>query len=70
MFSVFAVAVRLKSNNEVIVTVFGICSPHEKENEEHLNIVLKTLQENHLYAKVSKCDFYKHQIQYQGHVIS
>ena len=28
------------------------------------------LRENHLYAKFSKCDFYKAQIQYLSHIIS
>ena len=28
------------------------------------------LREQHLYAKFSKCDFYKPQIQYLGHIIS
>ena len=47
-----------------------ISSRSERDHEEHLKIVLKMLQENHLYAKFSKCDFYKHQIQYLVHVIS
>jgi len=32
--------------------------------------VLQTLRENQLYAKFSKCYFFKNQIQYLGHVIS
>ena len=28
------------------------------------------LREHHLYAKFSKCDFYKPHIQYLGHIIS
>ena len=46
-----------------------ISSTSERDHEEHLKIVLKTLQENHLYDKFSKCDFYKHRIQYLVHVI-
>ena len=41
-----------------------------EEHKEHLRIVLKILREHHLYAKFSKCDFFKEQIQYLGHVIS
>jgi len=32
------------------------------EHKEHLRIVLQTLRENQLYAKFSKCDFYKDHI--------
>ena len=35
-----------------------------------MRIVLQTLKENQLYAKFSKCEFYKDKIQYLGHVIS
>eukprot|EP00253_Pinus_taeda_P019073 PITA_19073 len=41
-----------------------------EEHKEHLRIVLQTLRKNQLFAKFSKCDFYKDQIQYLGHVIS
>ena len=43
---------------------------YSKSKEEHLRIVLRVLQEHHLYAKFSKCDFYKPQRQYLGHIIS
>ena len=36
-----------------------VYSKSKKEHEEHLRIVLQVLQEQHLYAKFSKCDFYK-----------
>ena len=35
-----------------------------------MRIVLQTLKENQLYAKFSKCEFYKDKIQYLGHNIS
>eukprot|EP00253_Pinus_taeda_P019573 PITA_19573 len=41
-----------------------------QEHEEHLRLVLQTLREHQLYAKYSKCDFYKEQIQYLGHIIT
>jgi hypothetical protein len=47
-----------------------IYSRNEQEHEEHLRIVLQILREQKLYAKFSKCDFYKDKIQYLGHVIS
>ena len=37
-------------------------SKSKEEHEEHLLIVLQVLQEHHIYAKFSKCDFYKPQI--------
>eukprot|EP00253_Pinus_taeda_P017798 PITA_17798 len=47
-----------------------IYSRSRKEHEEHLRVVLQTLREHQLYAKFSKCDFFKEEIQYLGHVIS
>eukprot|EP00253_Pinus_taeda_P003061 PITA_03061 len=41
-----------------------------QEHEEHLRLVLQTLREHQLYAKYSKCDFYKEQIQHLGHIIT
>eukprot|EP00253_Pinus_taeda_P009062 PITA_09062 len=41
-----------------------------EEHQEHLRKVLQTLQEHQLYAKFSKCDFFKEEIQYLGHVIT
>eukprot|EP00253_Pinus_taeda_P004218 PITA_04218 len=47
-----------------------IYSWNRKEHEEHLRIVLQTLREQQLYGKFSKCNFYKEQIQYLGHIIT
>lgn len=47
-----------------------IYSQNIKEHEEHLRIVLQTVWEHQLYGKFSKCDFYKDQIQYLGHIIT
>eukprot|EP00253_Pinus_taeda_P022460 PITA_22460 len=41
-----------------------------EEHQEHLRMVLQTLREHQLYAKFSKCDFFKEEIQYLGHVIT
>ena len=35
---------------------------NKEEHEEHLRIVLRVLREHQLYAKFSKCDFYKPQM--------
>ena len=47
-----------------------VYSKSEEEHKEHLRKVLQTLKENQLYAKFSKCEFYKDKIQYLGHIIS
>ena len=41
-----------------------IYSKSEEEHKEHLKIVLQELREHQLYAKFSKCDFFKDKIQY------
>jgi hypothetical protein len=43
---------------------------NEDEHTEHLHIVLQRLQDNHLYAKFSKCDFWLREIKFLGHTIS
>ncbi|PNY01683.1 retrotransposon-related protein [Trifolium pratense] len=47
-----------------------VYSKTEEEHAEHLRIVLKTLQEKKLYAKLSKCDFWLKKVSFLGHVIS
>eukprot|EP00253_Pinus_taeda_P007180 PITA_07180 len=41
-----------------------------EEHKERLRLVLQTLREHQLYAKFSKCEFFKEQIQYLGHIIT
>ncbi|MCI11788.1 retrotransposon protein, partial [Trifolium medium] len=47
-----------------------IYSKSEEEHAEHLRIVLKTLREKKLYAKLSKCEFWLKEVTFLGHVIS
>ena len=56
----------------VLVFLDGILvySKNEEEHEEHLRLTLQLLREHQLYAKLSKCDFYRDRIQYLGHIIS
>ena len=35
-----------------------------------MQIILEVLRERQLYAKFSKCEFYKYKMQYLGHIIS
>ena len=47
-----------------------IYSRNLKEHEEHLRLVLQQLRKHQLYAKVSKCDFFRKQLEYLGHDVS
>ena len=47
-----------------------IYSKSEEEHKEHLKIVLQELRKHQLFAKFSKCDFFKYNIQYLGHVVT
>ncbi|WVZ63305.1 hypothetical protein U9M48_012946 [Paspalum notatum var. saurae] len=47
-----------------------IYSKTEEEHEEHLRLVLQKLREHKLYAKLSKCEFWLHQVPFLGHIVS
>jgi hypothetical protein len=47
-----------------------IYSKNKEDHEEHLRLVLHVLREHQIYAKFSKCDFFKKQVHYLGHVIT
>ena len=47
-----------------------IYSKMEREHKEHLRIALRTLQDNQLYAKFSKCEFWVQEVKFLGHVVS
>ena len=42
---------------------------NEEEHEEHLRMALQLIREHKLYAKLSKCEFYKDKIHYLDHII-
>ena len=46
-----------------------VYSKNEKEHEENLRLTLQLLREHQVYAKLSKCEFYRDRIQYLGHII-
>ena len=56
----------------VIVFIDNILvySGSSEEHSEHLRIVLQTLRERQLYAKLSKCKFWLDRVAFLGHVIS
>lgn len=47
-----------------------IFSKSLEEHKEHLEIVLALLRQHQLFAKLSKCAFAVHKVEYLGHVIS
>ncbi|KAL4336240.1 hypothetical protein GQ457_07G006250 [Hibiscus cannabinus] len=42
----------------------------EEDHDRHLRLVLQTLLENQLYAKLSKCEFWIREVVFLGHVVS
>ena len=47
-----------------------VYSRDAQEHEQHLRIVLETLREKKLYAKLSKCDFWLKEVSFLGHIVS
>ena len=47
-----------------------VYSGSPEEHLEHLRIVLQTLKEQQLYAKLNKCQFWLDRVAFLGHVIS
>jgi hypothetical protein len=47
-----------------------VYSKNEEEHASHLHVVLQRLREHHLYAKLSKCEFWLKEIKFLGHTIS
>jgi hypothetical protein len=54
----------------VFVDSILVYTKNREEYQEHLKMVLQVLREHQLYAKFIKCDLYKREIKYLGHVIS
>ena len=46
-----------------------VYSKDAQEHEQHLRIVLETLRENKLYAKLNKCDFWLKKVSFLGHIV-
>jgi hypothetical protein len=47
-----------------------VYSRNEEEHEGHLRLVLQTLRDHKLYAKLSKCEFWLKQVAFLGYVVS
>ena len=46
-----------------------IYSQTRKEHEKHIRLILQVLRENELYAKPSKCEFFKSEVTYLGFIL-
>ena len=47
-----------------------VYSKSREEHADHLRIVLQTLADHQLYAKLKNCDFWMEKVHFLGHVIS
>ena len=47
-----------------------VYSKNEEEHEQQLRIVLQTIREKQLYAKLNKCDFWLKEVFFLGHIVS
>ena len=47
-----------------------VYSKSRKEHERHLSIVLQTLKDKRLYAKLKKCEFWLDRVSFLGHVVT
>ena len=54
----------------VFINDILVYSGISEEHSEHLRIVLQTLRERQLYAKLSKCQFWLDKVAFLGHLIS
>ncbi|XP_060209835.1 uncharacterized protein LOC132636820 [Lycium barbarum] len=59
-------------NQFVVVFIDDILiySKNSEDHRKHLRIVLQTLQEKKLYAKLSKCEFWLSEVAFLGHIVS
>ena len=53
----------------IFIDYIFVYSRDEPEHEQHLRIVLQTLREKKLYAKLRKCDFWLKEISFLGHIV-
>ena len=54
----------------VFINDILVYSKSRKEHERHLSIVLQTLKDKRLYAKLKKCEFWLDKVSFLGHVVT
>ena len=47
-----------------------VYSKDAQEHEQHMRIVIETLRDKKLYAKLNKCDFWLKEVSFLGHIVS
>ena len=47
-----------------------VYSKDREDHDTHLRVVLETLRNEQLYAKMSKCEFWLREVSFLGHIIS
>ena len=47
-----------------------VYSKDREIHDTHLRVVLETLRKEHLYAKLSKCEFWMNEVSFLGHIVS
>ena len=53
----------------VFVDDILVYSNNEEDHVKHLSIALQVLRENKLFAKLSKCDFWRKEVNFLGHIV-
>ena len=54
----------------VFINDILVHSKDQEDHDTHLQVVLETLRNEHLYAKLSKCEFWLREVFFIGHIIS
>ena len=56
----------------MVVFIYDILvySKSREEHERHLSIVLQTLKDKQLYAKLKKCEFWLDKVSFLGHMVT
>ena len=47
-----------------------VYSKDREDHDTHLQVVLETLRKEHLYAKMSKCEFWLREVSFLEHIVS
>ena len=47
-----------------------VYSKDQESHDTHFKVVLETLRKEQPYAKLSKCEFWKDEVSFLGHIVS
>ena len=54
----------------VFIDYILVYSKDREDHDTHFRVVLETLRKEHLYAKMSKCEFWLREVSFLGHIVS